>query len=170
LFKVTEILTHAYYKLVELYLTDRLFQIIFKDEITTLRKIEAGIPQGRVLGPVLYFIYRSDLPTSDSSTTATFTGDTAILDTYVVPAIASMQLQVTIDKVDDWAKKLIIKILANQRKSMHISFTLRNDICPTVQIGTVDLPQKNNVKYLNMLLDRRLEWAKHIRTKRKQLS
>jgi hypothetical protein len=104
LFKVRKIHPHAYYKILELYLTDILFQIKFKDEITTLRKTEAGVPQGSVLGPVLYFIYTGDLPISDSSTTATFTDDTAILATHEDPAIASMQLQATINKIDDWAK------------------------------------------------------------------
>jgi hypothetical protein len=37
-------------------------------------------------------------------------------------------------------------------------------------MGSVDLPQKNEVKYLGMHLDRRLTWAKHIKTKRKQLN
>jgi hypothetical protein len=37
-------------------------------------------------------------------------------------------------------------------------------------MGNVYLPQKNEVKYLGMHLDRRLTWAKHIRTKRKQLN
>jgi hypothetical protein len=37
-------------------------------------------------------------------------------------------------------------------------------------MNSVDLPQKNEVKYLGMHLDRRLTWAKHIKTKRKQLN
>jgi hypothetical protein len=37
-------------------------------------------------------------------------------------------------------------------------------------MGNVDLPQKNEVKYLGMHLDRRLTWAKHIKTKRKHLN
>jgi hypothetical protein len=39
-----------------------------------------------------------------------------------------------------------------------------------MQMGSVDLPQKNEVKYLAMHLDRRLTWAKHIKPKRKQLN
>jgi hypothetical protein len=39
-----------------------------------------------------------------------------------------------------------------------------------MQMGSVDLPQKNEVKYLGMHLDRRLTWAKHIKTRRKQLN
>jgi hypothetical protein len=53
---------------------------------------------------------------------------------------------------------------------MHITFILRNQTCPTVQMGNVDLPQKNEVKYLGMHLDRRLTWAEHIITKKKAQS
>jgi hypothetical protein len=52
--------------------------------------------------------------------------------------MASMQLQATINKIDGWAKKLIIKM--NQSKSTHNTFTLRNQTCPTVQMGNADLP------------------------------
>jgi hypothetical protein len=79
-----------------------------------------------------------------------------------------MKLQAIINKTDDWAKRWRIKI--NQSKSTHITFTIRNQICPTVQMGDVDLPKKNEVKYVGMHLDRRLTWAKYIKTKRKQLN
>jgi hypothetical protein len=48
----------------------------------------------------------------------------------------------------------------NQRKSTHVTFTLRNQASPTVQMGNVDLPQKNEVKYLGIHLDRRLDMGK----------
>jgi hypothetical protein len=37
-------------------------------------------------------------------------------------------------------------------------------------MGDADLPQKNEGKYLGMYLDRRMTWAEHIKTKRKQLN
>jgi hypothetical protein len=51
-----------------------------------------------------------------------------------------MKLQAIINKTDGWAKKWRIKI--NQSKSTHNAFTLRNQTCPTIQMGSVDLPQK----------------------------
>jgi hypothetical protein len=78
-----------------------------------------------------------------------------------------MKLQATINNIDEWAKKWRIKI--NQSKSTHITFTLRKQTCPTLQLCSVDQPQKNEVKYLGMHLDRRLTRAKHIKTKRKAI-
>jgi hypothetical protein len=123
---------------------DRLFQVKFKDEITTLRKTETGVPQGSVLEPVLYLTYTSDLPTSDHATTATFANDLAILVIHEDPTIASVKLEATINKIDDWAKKWRIK--TNQSKSMHITFTLRNQTCLRVQMGNVALPLNTGMK------------------------
>jgi hypothetical protein len=123
LFKIRKTLPRAYYRTLESYLKEKLFQVKLKNEITNLRKIEAGVPQGSVLGPVLYLTYTSDLPTSEN-TTATFADDTAILATNEDPAIASVKLQDNINKINEWAKKWRIEV--NQYKSMDISFTMRN--------------------------------------------
>jgi hypothetical protein len=90
-------------------------------------------------------IYTSDLLTSDNTTTATFADDTAFSATHEDAVIASKKLQATINKINDWEKKWRIKI--SQSKAMHITFTLRNQSCQAVQMGNVDLPQKNEVKY-----------------------
>jgi hypothetical protein len=110
----------------------------FKDEPRNLRVNEAGVLQGTVLGPVLYLIYTSALPTSDNATTATFTDDIAVLATHAYPEITSIKLQAAINKINDSARKWRIKI--NQSKFTHITFTLRNHACPTVQMGNVPLP------------------------------
>jgi hypothetical protein len=63
-----------------------------------------------------------------------------------------MKEQAIIKKIDDWVKKWRIKI--KESKSMHITFTLCNQTCQTVQMGNVDLPQKKEVEYLGMHLSR----------------
>jgi hypothetical protein len=48
LFKISKILPNADYRILKSYLTGTSFQVKFKGEITTLRKTEAGVPQGSV--------------------------------------------------------------------------------------------------------------------------
>jgi hypothetical protein len=50
-----------------------------EDSYSELKFIKAGVPQGSVLGPVLYLLYMNDLPTTLLSTTATFADDTAVM-------------------------------------------------------------------------------------------
>jgi hypothetical protein len=58
---------------------------------------------------------------------------------------------------------------ANATKSTHVTFTTRRATCPPVHINDVQLPQTEDVKYLELHLDRILTWHKHIFTKKKQL-
>jgi hypothetical protein len=51
---------------------------------------------------------------------------------------------------------------ANESKSIHVTFTTRREICPPFHINNVHLPQKEDVNYLGLHLDRRLTWHKHI--------
>lgn len=66
-----------------------------------------------------------------------------------------------------WFQKWRIKV--NEDKSVHVTFTTRKDTCPPVLLNGSIIPQKEEAKYLGIHLDRRLNWRKHIFTKRKQL-
>ena len=54
-------------------------------------------------------------------------------------------------------------------KSIHVTFTLKMSVCPSVQLNNKHLAQLDDVKYSGIHLDRKLTWRKHITTKGKQL-
>lgn len=167
LYKLKKILPHNFYQLFKSYLSERLFQIKYQEELTRLYPIISGIPQGSVLGPVLYLVFTADLPTTNETTVATFADDTAILVSHTDPNTASNRLQSHLNQIQVWLKKW--RIRANETKSVHVTFTLNRATCPPVKLNGMHLPQADEVKYLGMHLDRRLTWKKHIWTKRKQL-
>ena len=123
LFKLRKILPHTYYSIIKSYLINRQFMVKHLDAIISTFPIEAGIPQGNVLGSLLFNIYTENLPTSPEITTATFADDTVLLASHSDPTIASSTLQRGPDSMEEWFHKWRFKI--NKNEFSHITFTLR---------------------------------------------
>ncbi|KAH8328926.1 hypothetical protein KR074_000731, partial [Drosophila pseudoananassae] len=75
------------------------------------------IPQGSVLGPILYVLYTADIPTSTRLTTSTFADDTAILSRSKCPIQATVQLAHYMVDVKKWLSDY-------ELKCKHVTFTL----------------------------------------------
>jgi hypothetical protein len=155
-----------YYLILKSYLLNRHFQVKIEDSYTGLLPVNAGVPQGSILGPLLYLLYTADLPTSPNSTIATFADDTAILATDPDPAIATQKLQTSLPAI--WNLLTKSRLKANSSKYTHVTFTTRKATCPGVHIYNEQLFH-TEVEYLGLHLDRRLTWRKHIFAKRKHL-
>ncbi|CAH2108181.1 unnamed protein product [Euphydryas editha] len=167
MYKIKNQLPINYYILLKSYLADRFFCVRQGEEITKLHRAHAGVPQGSVLGPILYLVFTADLPTTDGVVIGTFTDDTTALSTHDEPAQASNMLQRSLNSITEWLATWRIK--ANEPKSVQVTFTTRGDTCPPVKLNGVQIPQANEARYLGLYLDRRLTWRKHVFTKRKAL-
>jgi hypothetical protein len=86
------------------YLSDREFRTRVNEDVCSQYTIQSGVPQGSVLGPVLYVLYTTDLPTSIRTTTGNFADDTVILACYDDPVTASHKLQGHLDQLQAWLK------------------------------------------------------------------
>ena len=85
---------------------------------------------------------------------ATFADDTAIISSHANPIIASHRLQVNIRKIQEWLN--IWRIKVNESKTQHITFTLNKRTCPTIYLQDKPIQQVDEVKYLELHLDKRL--------------
>lgn len=167
LFKIKKLLPAPYYLTIKSYLNNRTFYVKSGDETSNIKEIHAGVPQGSVIGPVLYTIFTSDIPVSNDTILATYADDTAIIAKHNVPFTASSILQEHITAIEKWLAKW--NIMVNCDKSVHITFTLRHNECPPVMINGNIIPKKEVVKYLGLYLDKRLTWKEHIKSKRQLL-
>jgi hypothetical protein len=167
LYKLKAALPGPYYLLLRTYLEDRYFQVRYNTTCSTCHVVRSGVPQGSVLGPLLYLLFTADLPTTDSTTIATFADDTGLLAVHPDPAIASQHLQRHLSLLHDWFA--VWKIHVNPAKSAHVTFTTRPITCPPVFLHTTPVPIKSDARYLGLHLDRQLTWRKHIQSKRQHL-
>lgn len=167
LYKLRSMLPTNYYVFIKSYLENRCFYVNCKEEHSTIYHARAGVPQGSVMGPILYLLFTADLPVTNQVLVGTFADDTAIVASDPNPIIASQKLQNSLDRITDWLNKWRIK--SNETKSVQVTFTTRKDTCPPVKLNGIELSQSNEAKYLGIHLDRKLTWRKHIFTKRKAL-
>ncbi len=160
-------LPKQYSEILESYLTNRFFRIKHDDVYSELKEIKAGVPQGSVLGPVLYLLFTSDIPTTENNTIATFADDTAIMSVGENYDDSIAKVQVAINQIESWTKKWKIKL--NESKSVHVDFTNKKIEHKQLYINNQIIPHENTAKYLGITLDAKLRWKAHVKKKREEL-
>ena len=93
------------HQLIKSYLNSRTFVIKIKDTYSEIKDIKAGVPQGNVLGPILYTLYTANIPTTTNSKILTFADDTATLVRNTNPETAVKLLQEHITKIEKWLQE-----------------------------------------------------------------
>lgn len=165
--KLYKQLPTQYADILQSYISDRYFRIKQNEEYSELKPIKAGVPQGSVLGPILYLLYTNDLPTLEHNTVATFADDTAILALGQNNLESTEKLQSAIDEVQVWTQKWKIKL--NETKSSHVDFTNNRIFYKPVYINGNEVPYSNTAKYLGITLDAKLRWKPHVKRKKEEL-
>lgn len=164
LFKLKEVLPSTYYLILKSYLEDRFFRVREAGELSSYHPIEASVPQGSVLAPLLYSVYSADFPTHESTLLATFADDTCIMSSNDDPARTSSILQEHLHSIESWCRRWRVKV--NGAKSAYVTFTLRRRPSPPLTFNTVPIPSPEYTRYLGLYLDKRLTWNPHTRLKR----
>ena len=163
LYKIHKALPVQFYMILKSYLTNRQFTIKQSEFISEEYPVKAGVPQGSVLGPILYIIYTADIPLNRKVQTSTFADDTAVLCRDKCPKRAAKTISDHLLLIEEWLENWRIKV--NEQKCKHVTFTLRPQSCPAIRLNGINIPQVNDVTYLGIHLDRRLTWKRHIEAK-----
>ncbi|CAB0005147.1 unnamed protein product [Nesidiocoris tenuis] len=167
-YKLKKLLPAQYAEIMQSYLSDRFFRIRYENACSGATRIQAGVPQGSVLGPLLYVLYTSDLPEREENTLATFADDTAILAVGETNYDTIPKLERSLKNLQNWTTKWRIKM--NEMKSVHVDFTnKRIDYLP-LRLNAQVIPHANEAKYLGITMDARLRWKHHIKKKKVELT
>lgn len=146
------------------YLHNRTQYVTFNGVESSYKKISTGVPQGSILGPLLFLIYINDIEhTSDFFSIISYADDTTLTcDINCKLENISTKINTELAKIHTWLT--LNKLSLNILKTNFILFSQRNKVLPKIELelNGIALEQVNVFNFLGTTLDSNLSWKPHI--------
>lgn len=145
---------------IDSFLTNRSQRVVVDGEISEEAPVTSGVPQGSVLGPILFLVYINDMPECISSTSRLFADDT-IVYRPVASKKDCQALQNDLQSLERWEKlwgmsfnpsKCSIIRISRKKKPLILPYILKNE----------ELNSAETAGYLGVTIAQDLSWNAHI--------
>ena len=148
----------------ESYLTMRSQYVCVNGSSSDILPVTSGVPQGSVLGPLLFIIYINDISMVPLSVGSMLLyADDSMLYRPICTPDDYIQLQMDIDKLCVWTKNNLMQYNVNKCKYMIISRRKQPSLPNTpLAVDNAPMDMVSEYKYLGVLLTSSLDWSKHI--------
>src|SRR5664279_3063394 len=150
-------------KWIESFLANRRQRVNINGSYSEWARVISGIPQGSVLGPLLFIIYINDLVAACNSGSEVYLfADDAKLFKHVKSEIDKDILQNDLTGLQEWIKKWLLKL--NIEKCKVVSYGRSNVISSDYYIDNIKLEKLDKIKDLGVLFDSKLSFREHVMT------
>ena len=151
-------------KFIESYLSNRYQYVKMNEKSSKLECINIGIPQGSILGPLLFLLYINDLPNASNFFVKLFADDTFL-------SLSSQNFKELKKKTNNEVKKIFNWLIANKltlniKKSKFMIISKRKGVNINsfkLKINGVALERCSAYKYLGLWIDEGLTWKTHVK-------
>jgi len=155
------------------YLSGRKQFVEFKGVKSTFQQVTCGVPQGSVLGPLLFIIYMNDLAcTLQSCSGILFADDTTIHKSDKSLPILFHHMNADLERVTQWfrANKLSLNTSKTHYVLFHNSIMDVPEFDYKIKMAGVEIERVNQAVFLGLTLDSNLHWGPYIKTIESKLS
>ena len=148
------------------YLTDRTQKCRVNDHLSNSKPVTCGVPQGSILGPLLFLIYINDLPHClNYAMPRMFADDTNV--SYAADSLNELQnvLNSELKSLHNWliTNRLSLNIAKTEFMTIGSRQKLRTiDDVINIKINECEINRVDSVKSLGVYIDNHLTWTKHI--------
>ena len=151
------------------FLVDRTQQVSFGGQLSSVGRLICGVPQGSVLGPLLFLLYTTelfDLVAECGLTAHSYADDTQVyISTKSIDApLAVHRFATCVERLDDWMSRNRLKM--NADKTQIIWVGTRQQLAKVniseLRLLSVDVPFSTTVSDLGVKLDGQLSMSDHV--------
>ena len=141
-------------------------KVVVDGECSSETKVLSGVPQGTVLGPLLFLVHINDLPDCVTSNVRLFADDCLLYRT-VKSQKDQEALQTDLKSLEIWADKWGMRFNA---KKCYILSIHDKGISKFYELNSHILKSVENNPYLGVILDKNMKWTTHIDNTTKKAS
>ena len=154
-------ITGSVYDWIKSYLHNRSQQVVLRSEQSAPLSIKAGVPQGSVLGPLLFLVYINDLPTHITSNLKMFADDTSLFVASENLEQNIVQISKDLDEVTNWADRWLVDFNPAKTISLLIS-RLHTPANINLSMNNHPITKITAHKHLGVILNSRGNWTDHV--------
>ena len=143
------------------YLHNRQQRVVIGGKHSSWGTIHAGVPQGSVLGPLLFLVFINDITTEVNCNIRLFADDTTIFITVDDPIEAAEVLNSNLESISLWAKKWLITFSPPKTECLTVT-RKRNPNHPPIYFDGSAVSEVQHHKHLGVTLSNDLKWETHI--------
>ena len=147
--------------LIKNYLRNREQRVVLNGQTSEWKRIYSGVPQGSVLGPLLFLIYINDLPHGISSMCKIFANDTSLFSKVLDVNKSVIELNVDFEKINQWACQWKMQFNPDPNKQANEVIFSRKSILhnlshPPINFNERIITKCSYHKHLGIILDSNL--------------
>ena len=144
------------------FLNNRKQRVVVDGSFSNYVDVESGVPQGTVLGPLLFLLHINYLPSCVNSKVRLF-ADHCLLYREIKNNQDQIDMQRDLDALMDWRSTWGMKFNAKKCNIMRVSRS-RKPLQHFYNLGNEILQEVSDAKYLGIQIDNKLDWNKYIST------
>ena len=144
------------------YLCERSQRVVINGQCSSVKQITAGVPQGSVLGPLLFLLYINDIADNLQSNVSLYADDTSVYEEVDDCDACAERLNGDLETINSWAKRWAVTINPTKTKSVTFSRKQSNTRHPPLILDGIVVQEVKTHKHLGLLLSENLNWSNHI--------
>ena len=129
--------------------------------------VRAGVPQGSILGPLLFLIHINNLSQGLSSNSKHFADDTSLFSVIHESNTSTLELNSNLAKINRWAFQWKTRLNPDPKKqAQEVIFSRKSKVIlhPPLVFNNNNVIQTTSQKHLGIILDTQLSFEKHLET------